>query len=178
MGKPVLMLLAIFSLSTMGCKENTDKQVRDSGTIETRNLETIEESSENYLKAWSTLDTSLVKEIAIRNFVRNVNGEITSSDQNGLILKMIYWHTGLPDFKVVSNEIVIQGNRSFIHWTSTGTNTGMLGEMTPTGKKSETEGFSILTFDNIGQLIHENTFFNMLSVMEDWGYTLLPPHME
>lgn len=177
MGKLILLLLVI-CLSGNACKNYKEKLVQNPDMIEIQALEAIKESSENYLKAWSTNDTSLVKEIAIRNFVRNVNGEISSSDQNGLILEMIFWHTGLPDFKIVSNEIIVQENRSFINWTCTGTNTGMLGEMTPTGKKSTTEGFSVLTFDNNGQLIHENAFFDMLSVMKDWGYTLLPPYME
>lgn len=178
MGKLIFLLLVIFTLSSTACKDKKDVAKPDSTMTEVQTMETLKKSSENYMKAWSGNDTLMLREIAIRNVVRNVNGEITSSDQNGLISLMNHWHTALPDFKVIPNEIIIQGNRSFINWTSSGTNTGMLGEMTPTGKKSETVGFSVLTFDDNGQLIHENAFFDMLGVMEDWGYTLLPPHME
>ncbi|WP_281540550.1 ester cyclase [Maribacter aestuarii] len=178
MGKTTFLLLLIAFLSGAACKDNNGRQAQDSRAIETQTTEALKEASKNYLKAWSNNDTALIKKIAIRNIVRNVNGEITSSDQNGLNETIEYWHTALPDFKVVENEIIVQGNRCYVNWTSNGTNTGMLGEMTPTGKKSETVGFSVLTFDDKGLLIHESAYFDMLGVMEDWGYTLLPPHLE
>ena len=178
MGKLIFLLLVISLLSVASCKDDKGQQMRKSETIETRTVDALKESSKNYLKAWSNNDTSMIKEITIRNIVRNVNGEITSSDQKGLNKTMGFWHTALPDLKVVENEIIVQGNRSYVNWTSNGTNTGMFGDRTPTGKKSKTEGFSVLTFDDKGQLIHENAFFNILGIMEDWGYTLIPPNME
>ena len=160
MEKLIILLLVIFSLSSTACKNDNEKLAQDSPILKGETLKTLKAASENYLKAWSANDTSMLRQISIRNVVRNVNGEINSSDQNGLISLMNHWHTALPDFKVVPNEIVIQGNRSYINWTCTGTNTGMLGEMTPTGKKSESDGFSVLTFDDNGQLIHENAFYS------------------
>ncbi len=178
MGKQIILLLLSILVLGISCKEQQRNQVEDEDELQIETEKTLESYSKTYLEAWSNNDTSLVKHIVIRNFVRNVNGEITSSNQTGLMLKMNFWHTALPDFKVVENEIMVDGNRSFINWTSKGTNTGMFGEMTPTGKKSKTEGFSVLTFDDSGQLIHENTFYDFLGVMQDWGYTLLPPNME
>jgi len=178
MGKLIFLLLALSFLSGTACKDQKSEQAQNSITTEISMEETLKEASRNYLRAWSGNDTSLLKELAIRNVVRNVNGDITSSSYKELSRTIKFWHTALPDFKVVEKEIIIEGNRTYINWTSTGTNTGMFGEMTPTGKKSKTEGFSILTFDKAGQLIHENAYYDLLGVMQDWGYSVSPPHME
>ncbi|MGB3151756.1 MAG: ester cyclase [Maribacter sp.] len=178
MGKLILLLIIITLSPGISCKDYKEQEKQDTQTIRTTTVATLKESSKNYLKAWNNNDSMMIKKIAIRNIIRNVNGEITSNNQKGLNKTMNFWHTALPDLKVVGNEIIIQGNRSYVSWTSKGTNTGMFGDMTPTGKKSKTEGFSVLTFDAEGQLIHENSFFNILGIMEDWGYALLPPNME
>jgi len=178
MGKLIFLLLAISFLSGSACKDQKSEQAQKSITTEIRIEKALKEASRNYLKAWSNNDTSLLKRIAIRNVIRNVNGEIASSSHNELSRTMRFWHTALPDFKVIEKEIIVEGNRTYINWTSTGTNTGMFGEITPTGKKSNTEGFSILTFDKAGQLIHENAYYDLLGVMKDWGYSVSPPHME
>lgn len=178
MGKLIFLLLAISFLSGTACKDQKPPQAMESLTTEIQIEKTLKKTSRDYLKAWSGNDTSLLKEIAIRNVVRNVNGEITSNNHKELISAIEFWHTALPDFKVVEKEIIVKGNRTYINWTCTGTNTGMFGEMTPTGKKSKTEGFSILTFDKAGQLIHENAYYDLLRVMQDWGYSVSPPNLE
>ncbi|MEO9893188.1 ester cyclase [Aurantibacter sp.] len=138
----------------------------------------LKTSSQNYLKAWSENDTTLLNEAAIRHIVRNVNGEIVSSNQHELYKNIKFWHTALPDFKMMAQEINILGNRTFINWKRTGTNTGMFGEITPTGKKSSSEGFSILTFNEQQQLIHVKTYVDVLGVMRDIGYTMQPPNTD
>lgn len=178
MGKHIFLLLITAFLTGTACKDQKSEHVTNSLPTEMPIEEALKEASRNYLMAWSGNDTSLLKEIAIRNIVRNVNGEITSSSHKELIKAMKFWHTALPDFKVEEKEIIVEGNRAYINWTSTGTNTGMFGEITPTGKKSKTEGFSILTFDDSGQLIHENVYYDLLGVMQDWGYSMSPPNME
>ena len=178
MGKLIFLILIISFLAGAACKDQKQELTQNVVDNKIPLEEGLKQASRNYLKSWSDNDTSLLKEITIRNIVRNVNGEITSSNQKGLTSTMKFWHTALPDFKVVEKEIIIEGNRSYINWTSTGTNTGMFGEMTPTGKKSNTEGFSILTFDDSQQLIHENAYYDLLGVMQDWGYSMSPPNME
>lgn len=178
MGKLTFLLLVISFLASIACKDQNQEQAQESRTPNMLKEETLKESSRNYLKAWTDFDTILLKKITIRNVVRNVNGEIASSNQKGITETMLFWHTALPDFKVVEKEIIIEGNRTYVSWTSTGTNTGMFGEMAPTGKKSNSEGFSILTFDDSQQLIHENAYYDLLGVMKDWGYSLNPPNTE
>jgi len=176
MKKSILLSVMAFLLLSVYCIDpgkNKEGTVND--MITAQQLKT---ASESYLKAWSDNDTTLLQTITIQNMVRNVNGDITSSNRSGLVETMSYWHTAIPDFKVVYREIIVVDNRSFINWSSTGTNTGMFGDTPPTGKKTTTEGFSVLTFDDAGQLIHENAYYNLLGVMTDWGHTVSPPIIE
>lgn len=135
-------------------------------------------ASENYLKAWSTKDSTLINAMSVPDLERNVNGKIASNEPSGLRESLKFWHTAMPDFKISALEIVVKGNRSYTRWSFTGTHTGMLGDTPPTGKKTTVEGFSILTFDEGGTIIRENTYYDLLGVMRKWGFTVVAPVME
>lgn len=178
MGKYLPYLLIITLHISIACKNDKSELVNDAILTKMQLEKSLKVASKIYLKAWSENDSTLLKETTIRNIVRNVNGEIVSSNQKGLYNAIRFWHVALPDFKMIDKEINVVGNRTFIHWRSTGTNTGMYGKMTPTGKKCSTEGFSILTFDESRQLIHVNAYYDLLGVMKNMGYMLQPPNTD
>ena len=132
-------------------------------------------TSSNYIKAWSDNDFELMKSITTENLVRVANGETSSKNQIEIRETMKFWHTTIPDFNLDLKNSVVNGNKTYSSWTSTGTNTGNFGENPPTGKKSITQGFTILTFNNEGKVIHEEAFYDLLSVLNQWGYTITPP---
>jgi len=84
----------------------------------------------------------------------------------------------MPDFKMVDKEINVFENRTYVNWEVVGTNTGMYGTISPTGKIGHTEGISILTFDDEGHIVHESVFFDHLGLLEEWGYSISSPIME
>lgn len=176
MKKSVLLFILALSLSLVNCIDPGPKKERAVNLMTTE--QQLKKASENYLKVWSDMDTTLMQTIAIRNMVRNVNGKIVSSNPAGLAENLKFWHTAIPDFKVSPREIIVVANRTYTNWTSTGTHTGMLGETPPTGKKSVIEGFSILTFDDQGKLVHESAYYDLLGVMKDWGYSMAAPVMD
>lgn len=176
MKKSILLSLVVFLLLSVYCIDPERKKVADSDVMVTE--QRLKMASKNYLKAWSDMDTTLIQRIAIRNMVRNVNGKIVSSSPTGLAETLEFWHTAIPDFKVSAREIIVVGNRTYINWTCTGTLTGMLGVTPPTGKKSITEGFSVLTFDDQGKLVLESAYYDLMGAMKDWGYTVVAPVME
>ncbi len=176
MKKSVLLFTVIVVLLSVHCKNPERKNETNFNTMTAE--QQLKKASKDYLKAWSEKDTVLIQTIAIRNMVRNVNGNIISSNPSGLTETMKFWHTAIPDFKVVEREIIVVANRTYTNWTCTGTNTGMLGDKPPTGKKINTEGFSILTFDDQRKLVHESAYYDLLGMMQDWGYTMVPPVME
>ncbi|WP_373516948.1 ester cyclase [Pricia sp.] len=176
MKKSALLFIVVFALLSVYCM---DPERKNTDVVHAMDKEKeLKTASENYLRAWSDWDTTLMETTVIRNMVRNVNGEIASSNPSGLAEALQFWHTAIPDFKVVPREIIVVGNRTYTNWTCTGTHTGMFGHTPPTGKKSSTEGFSILTFDDRGKLVHESAYYDLLGVMQDWGYTVTAPVME
>jgi hypothetical protein len=91
---------------------------------------------------------------------------------------MTFWHSTVPDFNIEQGAIIIQDGKSYSNWTSTGTNTGMFGEAAPTGKSSTTPGFTVLTFNGEGKIVHEQAYYDLLSTINAWGYTVTPPSVE
>ncbi len=132
-------------------------------------------ATSDFIKAWSDNDFELLKSITTKNIVRVANGETAAKNQDEIGDIMKFWHTTIPDFNLNLKNSVVSGNKTYTSWTSTGTNTGNFGENPPTGKKSITQGFTILTFNNEGKVIHEEAFYDLLSVLNQWGYTVTPP---
>ena len=132
-------------------------------------------ATSDFIKAWSDNDFELLKSITTKNIVRVANGETAAKNQDEIGDIMKFWHTTIPDFNLNLKNSVVNGNKTYTSWTSTGTNTGNFGENPPTGKKSITQGFTILTFNNEGKVIHEEAFYDLLSVLNQWGYTVTPP---
>ncbi len=171
-GSIVLMLL------NLNCKKQEPREGADGLAMNGARARDLQKSTEYYLNAWSKNDTVLHRQVTAKKMVRNLNGKIVSVNQDGLLKSIEVWHSALPDFKMIQKEIVTVGNRAFVNWAGTGTNTGMFGEHSPTGKKIHIEGFSVLTFNDAGLIVHESVFYDLLGAMEEWGYTLLPPVME
>jgi predicted ester cyclase len=161
-----------------GCRDGKPTKQDSDATISNSTASNLKKVTKSYLSAWSDNDTILHQRITIKNVVRNVNGEVISVNQDGLFKTMDFWHRALPDFKVVEKEISVVGKRTYVKWRCTGTNTGMFGDIPPSGKKGHAEGISILTFDDADHIVHEATFFDLMGIMMEWGYTVSPPIME
>ena len=91
---------------------------------------------------------------------------------------MNVYFTAFPDLEVSLEETEIKGNKAFLQWQSTGTNTGIFGEMAATGKKVKINGLSHLYFDDTGKLYREDVYYNELDLLQQLGYTLTPPNLE
>ncbi|WP_047245021.1 ester cyclase [Maribacter thermophilus] len=169
--------ITVFVLYT-ACRDTSSLEKNDLSDNTALHVSTLKKNTKKYLNAWSEYDTLLLKSVAIQKFVRNVNGENISYDRRQLFRSMHFWNRAMPDLSVVDKEITVVENRTYVNWECHGTNTGMLGDTPPTGKVGQTTGISILTFDDAGKIVHEVTYFDMLSFMKDLGYTLSLPVME
>tara|TARA_R110002126_G_scaffold19683_9_gene73919 strand:- start:2828 stop:3364 length:537 start_codon:yes stop_codon:yes gene_type:complete len=166
----VTLSFACKDTNTLDSKENLP-EISTSAT-------SLKKTTKTYLSAWSDNDTVLLKMITTNKLVRNVNGEILSANQSELFESMQFWHRAMPDFKIVDKEINVIGNRTYVNWIGTGTNTGMFGNIPPTGKIGHTVGISILTFDEEEHIVHESVVFDNLGLLKEWGYTISSPIME
>lgn len=171
-------MLVILCILAFACKDTDSLETKKSSPNYSASATMLRKATKTYLNAWSDNDTILLKMITINKMIRNVNGEIISNNQNELFKSMQFWHRAMPDFKMVNKEISIVGNRIYVNWVGAGTNTGMFGDIPPTGKTGHTVGMSILTFDNKGSIVHESVFFDNLGLLEEWGYSISPPIMK
>jgi predicted ester cyclase len=85
-----------------------------------------------------------------------------------------YMRTAYPDFNLKLNELIVKGDWLIIHWTVTGTNTGLRGDVPPTGKGIEISGISLARVID-GKMIEEWNYYNLWVTYEQMGFTLVPP---
>ena len=135
----------------------------------------ILENTKTHYKAWNKTDADLMKTVTIEKITRYANGKLASGDQEGLAATMNFFKTALPDFTLTPGDIIINGNKSYTKWIVKGTNTGMFGDNQPTGKTMETHGLTILSFNDKGKVTQEEAYYDQLSFLEPWGYTVTPP---
>lgn len=183
--KPMIMkyerILVICFLSVaicICCNDPEQQKLTKAAKSENALEHALRNGSENYIRAWNENDHLLMNRITITDFERTENGEVRSTNQAELAKAMEYWHKAMPDFQITLKETVIKDGKTYSFWIGTGTNTGKFGDNQPTGKTFKLEGFTTLAFNEDGKIIKEKAFFNMLGLLQDWGYTLSPPIME
>jgi len=127
---------------------------------------------------WNNQDTTLLTDISQEDFVRNLNGMPIAVSKREMQAHMNVLFTAFPDLKVSLDQLTIGHNKAFLEWTSKGTHTGIYGGVAPTGKKVRMNGFSHLYFTDDGVLSREEVYYNELSLLQQLGYTLIPPILE
>lgn len=127
---------------------------------------------------WNNQDIKEFGMIATADFTRNLNGIRVAKNTNEMEAHMKVFITAFPDLKILLEETEIKGRKIFLLWQSTGTNTGVYGEIGATGKKVKINGMSHLYFDEAGKLYREDVYFNELDLLQQLGYSFEPPNME
>ncbi len=127
---------------------------------------------------WNNQNLHAFQELVSTDFVRNLNGISVVKNQNEMEAHMKVFFTAFPDLEIRLEESEVKGNKIFLLWQSTGTNTGVFGEVAATGKKVKINGLSHLYFDKAGKLYREDVYYNELDLLQQLGYTLTPPNLE
>lgn len=81
------------------------------------------------------------------------------------------------DFNCTIEEIAVKGDNIWSRFTITGTNTGPLGVIPATGKKVKVSGLAITRVVN-GKIVEDETFWNVLDLYQQLGFSLIPPRQE
>ncbi len=127
---------------------------------------------------WNNKDVGAIQELTTSDFVRNLNGIGVAKSQQEMEAHMKVFFKAFPDLAVSMEETDVKGNKIFLLWRFTGTNTGIYGEMAATGKKVRINGLSQLYFNDAGKLYREDVYFNELALLQQLGYSLNPPNLE
>ena len=129
-------------------------------------------------KGWNEKDLSIISNYFSDVFIRNVNNVKLASDRKELAAHMQVYFAGFPDLKIEMNNIISEGDQIYLSWTLNGTNTGQFGDLSATGKKIKISGMSLIHFNEEGKIIHEEVFYNELSLLQQMGHTLNPPILQ
>ena len=129
-------------------------------------------------KAWNEKDLDAIDIYFSENLVRQVNGVKLASRRNELKANMQLYFTGFPDLKLELDHMIADSSEIYMSWTITGSNTGVFGELPPTGKRIKISGITRMDFDDEGQIASEQVYYNELSLMQQLGHTLSPPVLE
>jgi steroid delta-isomerase-like uncharacterized protein len=127
---------------------------------------------------WNNKELSKLEIYVADQFIRRVNNVEIAAGKKELSANVQVSFTGFPDLTLSIDEIVPYDDLVIMNWTILGTNTGVFGEFPPTGKKIKIGGISHIKFDNEGKIIYDDVFYNELSLLQQLGYTLMPPTLE
>lgn len=164
---------ASFLLGLVICCKTDSKQL---GVNSDKTAVGFTTTFESYVESvWNDQNMDTLKKISSEKYSRNLNGIEIAVNQSEMEAYLNIYFKGFPDVKVTVENQAVNGNRLFAKWTFTGTNTGVFGESAATGKKVNVSGYSELTFDQEGKIIHEDCYYNELELLQQLGYTLNPP---
>lgn len=85
--------------------------------------------------------------------------------------------TAFPDFKFTIDEFFVKDDKMALRWTVTGTQTGPLPDLLPTGKKMQISGLCIYRIAD-GKFAEDWLYFNVLDFYQQLGFTLVPPQAQ
>lgn len=174
MGIPIIISILLLFAS---CKEQPSQQ--DSQIAENAWEKTIEKNFDSFIEdGLNNKDIEKFRNISTEDFIRVLNGISVAANQNEMEANMNIFFTAFPDGKINIDQLIIKDNHLFTQWVFTGTNTGIFGESPPTGKKVSINGHSTILFNAEGKMVRENVYYNELELLQEMGYSLIPPVLE
>lgn len=127
---------------------------------------------------WNLKDIDNMKILSSINYSWNLNGIEVAGNQSEMEAIMKVYFTGFPDGQITLGSPLVKNDRLATRWIFKGTNTGVYSEKPPTGKRVEVSGFSEILFDDSGKMIREDIYYNELELLQQLGYSLIPPDLE
>jgi len=150
-GRRIVGALALIAVLQAGCQ--TSSQNTNTNATANAAAETNKAAVRRFIEgAIAGGDTTLVDSLIAMNFVEHQVFPGNSADRNGLRAFIVQWHAAFPDVKVEIHEMIADSNEVWVHSTMSGTMTGPLMGMKPTGKTFSSEGFDLVRIEN-GQAV-------------------------
>jgi len=172
-GRRILGALALIALLHAGCQSAS----QNGNTNATANAaqETNKDKVRQFMEgAIAGGDTTLVDSLIAPNFVEHQVFPGMSPDRNGLVAFIKQWHAAFPNAKIEIHEMIADSNEVWVHSTMTGTMTGPLMGMKPTGKVFSNENFDLVKIEN-GQAVEHWGASDTGAMMMQLGLTMTAP---
>jgi steroid delta-isomerase-like uncharacterized protein len=78
------------------------------------------------------------------------------------------WFDAFPDLRFVRNDLIVEGDRAAVFFTSTGTHHRPFASIPATGRHMEIRGVFLMTFRD-GLIAHEKRYYDSTSLLVQIG---------
>jgi steroid delta-isomerase-like uncharacterized protein len=131
---------------------------------------------DRYLEIFNQGNTDLAEEVLAPEFV--LKSPLLPEPIVGIeALKELVWTNAVtfPDFHLAIEDFFVKGDQIASRFTITGTQTGPFGELPATGKRVFISSAAAITRVVDGKIVEDVTFWNVLDLYQQLGFTLVPP---
>jgi steroid delta-isomerase-like uncharacterized protein len=124
--------------------------------------------------AWNHGDFGMLNEAYLPNYVlHDPQSPAPVSGPQALREYITAYRTAFPDLHMTVEDIVAEGDRVAWRFRSTGTQTGTLANIPPTGKTAVVSGTLISRFEN-GKWAEDYLAFDLLGLLQQLGVVPAP----
>jgi steroid delta-isomerase-like uncharacterized protein len=117
---------------------------------------------------WNNHNLAVIDEMILPDFVDHLLPPGSPQGPEGARQFAQVYLTAFPDTQIVLHEVVREGVSLVVRWTATGTHTGELAGIPPTGKKMNLPGLALWRFQD-GKFIESWNLFNQLTLLQQIG---------
>ena len=117
---------------------------------------------------WNTGDLSRFGEVYATNFVNHDPSRADSVDYESFKALIAEVHNGMPDHKVVVEDVIAKNDKIASRWVVTATHTGTVTGIPGTGKRVTYTGMTIYRFER-GKIVEAWWNYDMLGALQQLG---------
>ncbi|HUG14285.1 MAG TPA: ester cyclase [Thermomicrobiales bacterium] len=126
-----------------------------------------------FAEAWNKGNIDVADEIVTDDYVGYVSGNPGPMDGRGPLQQFVTdWRTAFPDVHYTVHDVIGEGDMTLAYWTASGTHTGPMLGIPPTGRKVTIEGATISRYRD-GQVVVGRGIFDRLDILQQLG--VMPP---
>ncbi len=130
-----------------------------------------------YNESWNAGSFAAIDEIVASNFLGHDTENPLLPDEvggvEGIKRSLTTYRTAFPDVHFMVQDQVAEGDKVVTRFVATGTQTGPLGRIPPTGRRTTVTGIYIDRFTN-GRLVESWSNFDALGLLAQLGVLPLP----
>ena len=152
-----IFIAALFVIALLGCQPAPDKQAN------------AEKMFKDYCAMWSTHDLDkIVSFFADSCVYENLAREQTYRGKEGVKAYAKACFDAIPDFKVQVVSVFVSGDWLASEWVMTGTHSGALPDLPPTGKAFTVRGSSVVQLrDN--KILRNTDYWDLMTFLRQLG---------
>ncbi|MEM1287672.1 MAG: ester cyclase [Pseudomonadota bacterium] len=141
-------------------------------SVDTLDSTTLQEANKALVRSyherlWGTGDLSVIGE------VWSPDAKVSMTDFDGTALDTVVedaqrYFGAFNDVSTTIHDLLAEGDKVVLHWSTVGTHVGPYGEVQPTGKQITMAGMDILTIKN-GKIVEIASMWDGMTVYDQLG---------